>query len=619
MAKQLLNPFERHLEKGVLGLAGLVLVGVVAKYLVTTPNRLELGGQLVYPVTIDEKVADHAELVRQSIRNRSATDEDFVPLLDEFVRSANPFVGGTLLAELPPGAPFAPQVPIIDPPGLKGEKAALVKVVRFGKPMLTAGRSTFEIDGNETALNWVTVSSVFDREAQIDLHLRTYGAKWRGVLFGPVEIQRRQRRPGGIWSDDDWRSVEAWTMAEVPPIPAIPLVEEDGQLLVTREDNVRVKRFLEAIRVSTTQLEYLRPVMPPRLNGSPWSFPIITTMLDVAKQDDAYLHPDDRPLEIPLLGRYPDMMEPEDDEEKTEEVLTLAEEIKRKFDRAKEFMETARTLRDDQPAIIAYNELEELIHKKGISQGDKVRAQRMQRDAEQLRKDIVFEKKGNRGVPNQPAESVRKVKRQPLPKQQVWVHDAQPGSVADGKTYQYRIRPVVHNALMGVPEKFEEPTDALKAFVRGEWSPPSDQITVEPSVEYFVTRADERKAVANVEVFQWFYGVWVSHGFKVGVGQAVAGDARAEIPDFEDPTQAFKPVIPFAAGATVVDIDFDRERRERRKERGGIRIMAPERTTAVVFVDADGGLHERFEVQDRRHPRRSAAKSRVWKPRRRSR
>ena len=46
MAKQAVSPVERHLEKGVLGLALLVLAGVVVKFLITSPNNIvDLAGR----------------------------------------------------------------------------------------------------------------------------------------------------------------------------------------------------------------------------------------------------------------------------------------------------------------------------------------------------------------------------------------------------------------------------------------------------------------------------------------------------------------------------------------------------------------------------------------------
>ena len=43
MAKQLVNPIERHIEKAIVGVAGLVLLGAIARYLVTSPNQIDLG------------------------------------------------------------------------------------------------------------------------------------------------------------------------------------------------------------------------------------------------------------------------------------------------------------------------------------------------------------------------------------------------------------------------------------------------------------------------------------------------------------------------------------------------------------------------------------------------
>ena len=68
MAKQLVNPIERHVEKAVLGLTGLALAAVIALYLVTSPNQIELGQEKVSPSTIDGKVAKKAADVVGRIR-----------------------------------------------------------------------------------------------------------------------------------------------------------------------------------------------------------------------------------------------------------------------------------------------------------------------------------------------------------------------------------------------------------------------------------------------------------------------------------------------------------------------------------------------------------------------
>ena len=67
MAKQLVNPIERHVEKAVLGLTGLALIAAIGLFLVSSPNQLELGGQAVKPGTIDQVVAQKAASVREAI------------------------------------------------------------------------------------------------------------------------------------------------------------------------------------------------------------------------------------------------------------------------------------------------------------------------------------------------------------------------------------------------------------------------------------------------------------------------------------------------------------------------------------------------------------------------
>ena len=57
MAKQVVNPIERHVEKALLGLAGIALIAVIVMYVVRSPNQLEIGGDMVTPGEIDAKLA----------------------------------------------------------------------------------------------------------------------------------------------------------------------------------------------------------------------------------------------------------------------------------------------------------------------------------------------------------------------------------------------------------------------------------------------------------------------------------------------------------------------------------------------------------------------------------
>ena len=56
MAKKRVNFAEQHLEKGVVGIAAIALVGVAFLYLVKTPNVIKENGQHYGPGDYDKKV-----------------------------------------------------------------------------------------------------------------------------------------------------------------------------------------------------------------------------------------------------------------------------------------------------------------------------------------------------------------------------------------------------------------------------------------------------------------------------------------------------------------------------------------------------------------------------------
>jgi hypothetical protein len=370
---------------------------------------------------------------------------------------------------------------------------------------------------------------------------------------------------------------------------------------------------MQNIDIGSLQRGAIRPLLPAYINGTPWSFPVITTKTDVARHDHEYTTegaPEAKPLLDDRYGMF--------DEVGTiaQVVLTPTQQIKAWFDEAALLLETANKTLNPEKAILAYNLYTEVQAYEHSSAADKARAKKEQTVAEKVEQDIKFKlanQKNRQPEGGADAGSAAKIDyRTPL--QQIWAHDAAPGSLENGRTYQYRMRPVIFNPLFGVPGKFEDPTDAQVAFIKGPWSEATDPVTIDPTVEYFVKRGDERKNLANIEVYQWFQGVWVTDGrLKAGIGDLVVGEGRHDIPSPFEVDQVFRAPVTFSAEATIVDIDFDRSVPEYKKDRNGTRISGAKKTTAVVFADARGGLHERFESLDKGHPDRKRIKNKVFR------
>lgn len=604
MAKQLVNPVERHFEKGVLGVAGLVLIWTIATYLIASPNHVEIGGETVRPSTIDQKVAQKAALVRDRTLKARANVEIPDPLAPTFETSLNPLAAAKISTLLPIAAAIGPAIPIIDPPEVVEGESALVKIIPTSPPVLTHGRSTFLIMERDIPMNWVTVSVVMDIQEQMAEQGREYGAARKEVLFGPTEMQRRTRRPDGSWSDEDWQAIKPSPTKPPPPARQILLETEGDQVRATSQTRNFLETFLRNLRAPTLQLDLIRPLMHDKVNGDPWEMPIITTKRDVLIQDDYYLNRKKPPAASPV-DRYAT------DDEDTEVIA-----VKLTPDQILQNSETLRlsawTNKSEDLAIQAYNTARDVADEIGISPSLLKRAETQVRKCEQTQGDVKRWENANRGGPAVQL-AAQDFEREPNATQQIWAHDAAPGSIESGQTYQYRIRPTLYNRLVGQPEKFRNPADATIIYFAGDWSKPVE-VEVEPDMVFFVNSKDDRKNLVGVVFYRWFEGVWVqSDRFKVGVGDAVEGSSRCIVPsvtgaDFD------QTAVDFTAHATVVDIDFKRPFRERKKGKGrdGVRFAAPKPACSVVFADSSGRLHERYLPAEKSHPDSRMYRSRKY-------
>ena len=616
MAKQLVNPIERHVEKAVLGLTGLALVAVIALYLVTSPNQIELGQEKVSPSTIDAKVKQKADDVVARLRAAEPKKSDLKPLFDEFARSLQP-LGLTPLAA---AVAMGPEVPIVDPIGVKMGQAGLVRVNRPAKLTTTHGRSTItDSSGGQSRdvpVDWVTVSALFEVKAQTELQRLEYGATRDEVIFAPPEIQRRARRLDGSWSDEDWKDVKCRPAAAVPPAPRITLLSGGGSgapALADKDELKALEKFADDLQHPKMQLDVLRPMPPDMVRPTRWALPVMPnySYRDVLKQDDEYLNPNEPPAADPL-DRYG--LSGETGRKKEAAGLTPLQE-------AQKFLDTAKQNKSENDAVKAFNIAQEIVVGTiPASSADKDKAKKIKDDAEQAQRDII--RALRTGAPAQPrpgqttTQPEVKKQREKLPVQQIWAHDAGVGSIVNGETYQYRLRFRIYNRLAGLPEKFNKPEDAATIVIASEWSDPSDPVWIESSTKFFVTSDNKKDEEIGVEFFQWFGGVWVKpeRRIKGTVGALLRDKQRVPTPAIDDPNKVDRPEVEFLADATAIDIDFDRAFRERKAGTTpkGVKFAQPASSCSVVFVDSHGRLQERFESLDKIHPDKKDITGRLW-------
>lgn len=602
MAKQLVNPLERHAEKAVLGVCGLVLLGVVAKYLVTTPNQEDFGGEIVTPATMDTKLAQKADEVRARCAKEKPKIEKPAP--------PPKFETTLVFGPLPPSAPFLPIVPIVDERAVNQGEASLPKVVDVGVPAITRGRSTIELPpdwpgyaelGGRTAVDWVSVAVLFDRKTQAERNASQLGDLKSEVLFTGVELERRAQRADGTWSDDDWKPIDAWPRGKSLPPPEVPLFDDDGKLQIKAADHVAITRFRDELADPKLQLEIIRPLMRTTKNGDLWNFPRVDKVSerDVLNQDDEYLFPN-QPLSANPTSRYPFIKS-----EGSSGLPTTKDKITELTEKLK--IATANCMEDAakevQTAAMA------IVDNPEAAGGEKTAARKLAADAKSLLDNIkakTCQKKSG---------SADTKKRDLSPVQLIWANDARPGSLEPGKSYQYRIRPLLYNNRTGEPDQFRERADARTVVLTGEWSSPTAAITIDPFTMYFLAGSNREKGTASFDMFQWFGGAWVkprSPRVDWDAGKRIQIRSKADAPDPDNPLLAIQPEVTFDALSTIADIDFDRPLRERKKSgKSGLKF---DRTTTVtvLIVNDKGELEERFEAVDRASPVKARLK--VFKP-----
>jgi hypothetical protein len=599
------------------------LITAVALYLVTSPNQLQLGGQTVTPATIDQTVAQKAADVRERIRRAEAEVKIPDKLLSEFEKSLDPFSREKVSSALPAVVNIGPTVVLIDLE-LAGpvSGAALVPVTPLGEVQFTQGRSMFlfkNADGTprHTAANWVTLSANFDVKSQMAAQSRGYGATRKEAYFGPVQVQRRERRSDGTWSDQDWKDIAAWPTKEFASVPKIEIQQDDqGHGYVPSDRRQEIDRFQEVLIDPIAQLEIVRPLMWPIANGDLWSFPVLGNRRDLLMQDDFYLFPNDPPSADPTdryRGEEETRPAPQVDADKP------PQRIARQFEEIQKLMKIANDSLSENDAARAYNLSFDIQQDKDATAGDKDRAKKLGAQAEQLEKEIKRKRRLGVGpvVGGGAKAEKERAKREPPVTQQVWAHDAAVNSVKSGAIYQYRIRPRIYNRMAGAPERFRDPMNAAKLFIDGEWSAPV-VVNVPRATEFYFTSDDERNRKVSAELFQWFDGVWTKARWQYAIGERLAVSTRAEVRSMDNPNEIERAEVAFEADGAIVDIDFQRPFRERKKGagKGGVKFGSASPACCVVFADSNGRLYERFVPTEKNHPDKLAAvgKSDLWKP-----
>ncbi len=171
----------------------------------------------------------------------------------------------------------------------------------------------------------------------------------------------------------------------------------------------------------------------------------------------------------------------------------------------------------------------------------------------------------------------------------VWAADP---SMRPGKTYRYKLLVSVINPLYAVPRLAADQLDENKS--RAALLPTEDEIEamswigpikVEPKSRFFYTAG--RESSASIDIYRRYNGKLVYQDFD-----GSPGDIIGSVKEVEDEFGQVEKVD-MSVGAILVDIERHRDP-----------LSTGSTVNSMIFMDAEGNIHERIESLDKSSPER---------------
>jgi hypothetical protein len=626
MAKQRINVLEAHVEKVVLGLTAAVLLVVAFFYLVQTPNVIEAMGQTYGPGDYDKDVVrTKADNLKAMFNRPPAAPEPIPDMLREFKRlQEQPLasVGGA--ARWPAVQPWRPAVPpALGVKPVQPGQIRLAQGVPPNQPLAYTGLTTIEVEApqplgaaqktpqeredlqatiREKDHSWVTVAAVFPLEAQRQEFRRAfYDSDLRDIIICRVRAQRQKLLPNGTYGA--WEEVKPWT-------PYVPLDAPEVQLVPRSDSYSLAQKFIDSIRqyidaVWNYALDVKTPMPFYEQAGDKWRLPALKDVnwctldlqwLKLPPDEDGcnpYYAVLPKPVEAIEGGKPRESLPPH-----------VQRRIERKqaaddYRRAEELFKTGKL--DD------LYECERLL--RGIK-SNKYASPRLKDKADKLLASVLIkidelEAQRTAETPEQPAQQqpVLPTVEEEQPDTVVWVHDL---PVESGHTYRYRLAVDFYNTYVGNYDKLKDLDAASSLLVRGEWSIPSDPVTVKPEMAFFVTSVDDQEA--KIDVYKWFRGRVAYRKVRARLGERITLQDFVRIPGERD-----RFPVDFDTGFNLISMEERNVLVRESVGREGAFRYREEATPVIVCADDRGRLIERCEAANQEEQREWASLAKKYK------
>ena len=510
------NPFQQHVEKIVLGIVLIILLGVISLQFVTQPNVVKDSGRTIAPAQVFTSLESQANQLQSQISDLSPALPDVQPV--DLVRRYDSAFENAGATRLTLSSPLGQGVDISQATGTdirqvqgstSGPVAAL-NVPKTSTPIVASQWATLDPYAVEVVpeyVNFIPAQQPFDF-ASISIEATFSGTDLEAVLTGEsggkaiprrfwsatgiaimgFEAERQRLLPDGSWGDSEPIVTPPHT-----PVPTNAISSDAGlQELVTVIGNA-ARAFDDVVR----------PMFPPTIAGSMWTPPSERVDSGDSSESD----------QIKRIKRQLERARAELDR------MTNTQPDPRNDPGG------GKTGRDPRPRPQPGN------NDRNQERIEKVRERIA--DLENQLKDLGVEEEDSNSVRIRTSASDT---RSVLEEESIdlWAHDL---GVEPGATYRYRSRVVVNNPLFRKSAELDPDDDDQQAlardpFARGSWSDWSVQVVAGAREYFFVTSAGlgdvngTAPGRTSVELYKMYYGHYRKSTLNVSPGDMLSSSVR---------------------------------------------------------------------------------------------
>ncbi|MFA5864182.1 MAG: hypothetical protein WC975_05785 [Phycisphaerae bacterium] len=592
MPTKKINPIEEHFEKGVLGIAVIVLLYTLFAYMISSPTNVLIDGEVARPGQAYLLVRQNAERIEQKARDQqSQWPKIQVPATATTRDPALKLVG------LPDDLKLAlaPVVPMnIGGPERNKQITILTKydlppVPVPEKLVFSTGRSTLELKSteylqdllknfeDEAEISWVTVAGQIDMEKQRSAMEYLPEKLEREPLFFRADLQRTQVGADG--------KLGKWV--DVPSVldPKALLLEPNKPLTVDSFDNLTAA--IANLFRSPTEIENyaLTPAFPPLTLGGP----------------DEWKDPTESEKEIKAQAEVKPAVEKPKPVRRAPRSRSVGPGLGGGLTGGPgglggnaPMMGNERPRRGGNRPTEAINRQRAGGPEMGPGGMPGMPGMPMGPGGMDPRGPGGFPMgPGGPGMPQQRVTPQRETMRMTDEQRKnqktltVWVHDL---TATPGKTYKYRMRVVMFNPLAGYTPILKKPENTLLVGIEGSWSESSVPVTVERENYFFLSNVSNGAKSVTVTIYKWNAGYIYKENFEVKPGQSIGGKkmvGKTWRNQLDGKIIESRQEIDFGTGATLQEVTPNVEVTV--QEAGKPSTEARKETATVITVKMDDG------------------------------